>query len=239
MARTVARTRLRIASAPVARFGDVNVRGRRRILIGVKRTILPIAVAVALLAAAGTDAQQFSARERRVLDSQEHVRHPRTQRRDGRTYVGGTAFRVIPRSRDEVWRAVEDSRSMCRMLPQCVRQRIVRRNDDRLVMRFTHEYGPITASYHVRVELNRADHDVSFRLDPSRPNDVRAAWGFLEVAPYRDEPDRTLVTWGVMADPGSQVMTSVLGGSMQASLLRVPDEMYDYLVGPARNRYRR
>lgn len=217
----------------------MNDRRGHRILIVVRRTILPIAVAVALLAAAGTEAQDFSARERRILDSQEHVRHPRTQRRDGRTYIGGTAFRVIPRPRDEVWRAIEDSSSMCRMLPQCTRQRIVRRNENDLVMRFTHEYGPITASYHVRVELDRDDHDVSFRLDPSRPNDVRAAWGFLEVAPYRGEASRTLVTWGVMADPGSQVMTSVLGGSMQSSLLRVPDEMYDFLVGPARNRYRR
>jgi len=124
------------------------------------------------------------------------------------------------------------------MLPQCVQQRVVQRLEDGTVMRFTHTYGPVRASYHLRVTFDQPAHDLSFRLDPSRPSDVRAVWGFLELRRYRGSEGRTLVSWGVMADPGSRIMTSLLGSSLQASLLRVPDEMYDYLLGPARDRYR-
>lgn len=182
--------------------------------------------------------QRFTRTERATLNEHEPVRRPRTQNRDGHAYVGGTAYRVIPRPLAEVWRAVEDSPRMCQMLPECTRQRVVSRQSDRVVMRFTHEYGPVVASYHVRIELDADAHDLSFRLDRSRPNDVREAWGFLQLAPYRGREDQTLVTWGVMADPGSALMTSLIGGMVQASLLRVPDEMYDYLQGPARDRYR-
>ncbi|MBX3269683.1 MAG: hypothetical protein KF729_05455 [Sandaracinaceae bacterium] len=194
------------------------------------------AAGLALAPAGG--AQQFTRDEVRELERGEPVRRPRTQQRAGQSFVGGTAWRVIPRPIAEVWRGVEDADHLCDMLPQCVEQRVLSRADARRTLRFTHEYGPIRASYHVRVELRPDARDVSFRLDRSRPNDVRDAWGFLELAPYRGELDRTLVTWGVMADPGSRIMTGVLGGAVQASLLRVPDEMYDYLMGPARARYR-
>lgn len=199
---------------------------------------LALAVGSTALAISPIEAQRFTAAERRVLATHEPVRRPRTQNRGGRSHIGGTAFRVIPRPQAEVWRALNDAPNLCRMLPQCTAERVVARQDDGYVVRFTHEYGPVSGSYHVRITLDQDERDMSFTLDRSRPNDVRAAWGFLEVQPYSGDEDETLVTWGVMADPGSQLMTSMLGGAMQASLLRVPDEMYDYLVGPARNRYR-
>ena len=206
---------------------------------GTLRFAVPLALLVAcLVVPPAGGAQEFTRAEVRVLDSGEPVRHPRTQNRNGHTFVGGTSWRVIPRPLDEVWRGVNDEGHLCSMLPQCVRQRVVRSGSERRVLRFTHEYGPITASYHVNVTLDGDGHDLSFRLDRSRPNDVRDAWGFMTLAPYPRQEGRTLVTWGVMADPGSQIMTSVLGGAVQSSLLRVPDEMYDYLMGPARDRYR-
>lgn len=199
--------------------------------------VCSVAVAVAAIAPAAP-AQEFDAAERRELERGEPVRRPSTRARDGRQLVGGTAWRVIPRPLDEVWRGVEDAEHLCQMLPECVEQRVVVRGDSRRTVRITHVYGPIRASYHVHVELRPEEHDLSFRLDRSRPNDVREAWGFLTLAPYRGRDDRTLVTWGVMADPGSEIMTGILGGAVQASLLRVPDEMYDWLMGPARDRYR-
>jgi len=183
-------------------------------------------------------AQAFTQAERAVLESGEPVRHPRSIRRGGRRHIGGASWRVIPRPIDEVWRAVDDRSSLCRMLPECVGQRVVAHFDNGHVMRFTHAYGPVRATYHLRITFDPNAHDVHFRLDPTRPNDVSAVWGFVELHRYRRDDTRTLVSWGVMADPGSEIMTSLLGSAMQDSLLRVPDEMFDYLVGPARNRYR-
>ncbi len=205
------------------------------------RRRVPVLVSLALVGVAtapSSAAQDFDAAERRELERGEPVRRPSTRERAGQQLVGGTAWRVIPRPLEEVWRGVEDAEHLCQMLPECVEQRVVARGDARHTVRITHEYGPIRASYHVRVELRPEQHDLSFRLDRSRPNDVREAWGFLTLAPYRGRDDRTLVTWGVMADPGSEIMTGILGGAVQASLLRVPDEMYDWLMGPARGRYR-
>lgn len=203
------------------------------------RTRAPVLLSLLLAAVTVTaGAQDFDRAERRELERGEPVRRPRTQQRDGHQFVGGTAWRVIPRPLAEVWRGVEDAESLCRMLPECVEQRVVTRGDARRVLRFTHEYGPLRASYHVRMELHPDQHDLSFRLDRTRPNDVREAWGFLTLEPYRGQGERTLVTWGVMADPGSRIMAGIFGGAVQASLLRVPDEMYDYLMGPARERYR-
>jgi len=205
-------------------------------LLSLALSLLAVAV---LVPVPSSEAQQFTRTERRTLEEGQPVRHPRSQNRSGHAFVGGNAWRVIPRPLDEVWRSLNDSAHLCQMLPQCVGQRVVVAGSDRRVMRFTHEYGPIRASYHMRMDLDQASHDLSFRLDRSRPNDVREAWGFLNVRRYRGSDARTLVSWGVMADPGSQIMTTLLGGAVQASLLRVPDELHDYMVvGPGRNRYR-
>ncbi|MCA9606835.1 MAG: hypothetical protein KC619_14615, partial [Myxococcales bacterium] len=141
-----------------------------------KRALALLAPILAVLTVTAA-AQDFDRAERRELERGEPVRRPRTQHRDGHELVGGTAWRVIPRPIGEVWRGVEDSDHLCRMLPECVEQRVVDPGAARRVMRFTHEYGPIRASYHVRMELHADAHDVSFRLDRSRPNDVREAWG--------------------------------------------------------------
>jgi len=68
-----------------------------------------------------------------------------------------------------------------------------------------------------------------FRLDDSRVNDIRAAWGYVRIEPWED--GRTLFAWGVMADFGDDLLTGIVRPVVRRWMLRVPTTFRDYLEG--------
>lgn len=180
----------------------------------------------------------FTADERQRLDRGELVVRPVTRRRGSLRLIGGSSWQVVERSVSETWRALCDPRSYRSMLPAAQEARVVAHRPGERVVRVTHAAGFVSASYHLRMQYDHDRHDIAFRLDEGRPNDLRAAWGFIAVGPYRDDPERALVSYGVMADVGGGVLGGIMRGAIHDWMLRVPSTIRGYLHGAARYRYR-
>lgn len=202
--------------------------------------VVTVALLVASAAAQQSDGDagtSFSADERRRLDAGQLVTRAVSRRRGQLHLIGGSSWQVVDQPVDVAWRALQDHRAYTHMLPATQEARLVSQHDHERVMRIRHAVGFVTAQYHLRLTYDDDRHDVAFRLDRQRPSDLRAAWGFIQVQPYEDTTDRTLVSYGVMADPGGGMLGGVLRGQIHDWLLRVPSTIRGYLHGAGAHRY--
>jgi carbon monoxide dehydrogenase subunit G len=208
-----------------------------------RRTSQLIALALVLAAGAAgrSGAQQgqsgFSADERATLDSGRIVVRRRTERRGGLTHFGGTSFQRIDRPLDQVWRAVRDPSNYRSLLPQVESVRTVSRGEHEAVVRLEHAYSVVHAAYHLRVTFDDTRHDLSFDLDPRRPNDVRAARGFCSLQRWPGAEGSTLVSWGILAAVDDGLVGGIVRPQLHDWMLRVPTTMRSYLHGAGRERF--
>ena len=59
----------------------------------------------------------------------------------------------------------------------------------------------------------------------------------MNVRPYEYDAGRTLLSYGVMVDPGGGIFGGVLRGQIHDWLLRVPQTTRQYLQGSGANLY--
>jgi len=179
----------------------------------------------------------FTADERSHLDQGRLVQRPTSQRRGQLRLIGGSAWRVVDQPADVTWRALLDDGAYADMLPATEDASVVSHRPGERVMRIRHAVGFVRVSYHLRFTYDHDRHDIAFRLDRQRHNDLRAAWGFIRVQPFEGSASRSLVSYGVMADPGGGVLSGVLRPRIHDSLLRVPSTIRRYLHGAGAHRY--
>ena len=162
----------------------------------------------------------------------------RTERQQGRLHlVGGSSFQVVDRAPDAVWRALCDIAAYQHLFPSMESARTVAHSPGQRVVRMQHRAGLIGARYHLRLRYDHDRRDISFRLDPQRPTDLRAAWGFLSVTEYDGDPGRALVSFGVMADPGGGMLGGLVRGQIHDQMMRVPRTIRDHLRTAAGDQY--
>ena len=192
------------------------------------------------LGASPASAQQrgeFDARERATLQGGRLVAHRRMERRGNLIHFGGTSFQTVDRPIAEVWRAVRNPSTYRDLLPQVESVRVVARGDSEAVVRVEHAYGVIRAAYHLRLRFEERTRDVTFDLDASRPNDVRSARGFLTLSEWPEDPNRTLVSWGILAAVDDGFVGGIVRPQLHDWMLRVPTTMRSYLQGRGRTRF--
>lgn len=184
-----------------------------------------IALAVSLSAGVSAEAQSttFSAVERRHLANGELVVRRETRRRGNLRLIGGTSWQVVNAAPDRVWRAVLDTRGYRRFIPQVAEARVVRRRTGSQLVYIRHHSGPVDVGYHLSIQYQNAQQMARFRVDRSRPHDIRDGWGFFIVTPYGR--NRSLVTFGVLADVGSGVVTGLLRPRVHEWMLRIPEQL--------------
>ncbi len=199
---------------------------------------------VALLVSSATAQQRqtpagegFTAQERTRLAEGRLVQRSTSQRRGQLRLIGGSAWRVVDQPVEVTWRALLDEGAYAQMLPATEEARVVSRRPGERVMRIRHVVGFVRVTYHLRFTYDHPHHDIAFRLDRQRHNDLRAAWGFIRVQPFEGSTTRTLISYGVMADTGSGVLSGVLRPQIHDSLLRVPSTIRSYLHGAGAHRY--
>ncbi|MBW2460659.1 MAG: SRPBCC family protein [Deltaproteobacteria bacterium] len=176
----------------------------------------------------------FNDTETRRLQRGELVTRAREERRGNLLLVGGTSFQVVNAPADTVWRAIRDTRAYRHYLPQVDRVRVVGTAGETETVRISHRQGPLEAAYHLRLTFSDNLQTAQFRVDPARDNDIREGWGYLRVQPYG--PDRSMVTWAILADVGSGIAMGLMRAEVREWILQVPRLMRDYL-GWARPRY--
>lgn len=193
-------------------------------------------VAASAVVAPSGDAQErgFSSSERATLDDGRIVIRRRTEMRNGLLHFGGTSYQAIDRPIEEVWRAVRDPSNYRSLLPQVESVRTVSRGEHEAVVRLEHAYSVVHAAYHLRVRFDDSRRDLSFDLDARRPNDVRAARGFCSLQRWPGNPNRTLVTWGILAAVDNGIVGDLVRPQLHDWMLRVPTTMRSYLQGAGR-----
>jgi carbon monoxide dehydrogenase subunit G len=179
----------------------------------------------------------FSAAERRTLERGGLVVRRRSERRGALTLVGGTSWQRIDLPADAVWRALLDTARYPKMLPACTAARVLASRGDQRTISLVHEVGPVRAAYALHARVDAARRDITFSLDPSRPHDVRAAWGFFTVRPQG--ASRSVLSYGVMADYGDGVFGGLLRPKLREWSLRVPALVKAFVEGEGRARYLR
>ncbi len=183
---------------------------------------------VSALALAETSVRDpLSSRELTELAAGKLVTRPVRENRGDIRLFGGSSFQVIGRSCSEVWRALLDTQRYAKMIPTLSKARAVVSQPDYRIVRFEHRAGPIGIEYALNLRIAAGTHDMTFALDPGVKGGPRAAWGFISLRPYGE--GRTLMSYGVMADPGDGLLTTLLRGQMHGWMLRVPEQMKRFI----------
>jgi hypothetical protein len=155
--------------------------------------------------------------------------------RNGLRLIGGTSFQVIDAPPDAVWRAVMDIGRWTHFVPQAVETRSVSRRGHHQTVFVRHVQGPVDASYYLRLQAANETRMARFRVDGTRPHDIREGWGFFIVAPFGET--KSMVTFGVMADVGSGLITGLVRPRVHEWMLRIPDQLKEWVEGSGRRHY--
>lgn len=202
-----------------------------------------IALALALVqgpAIARDAAAELSSEELSKLERGELVSRAASERRGELRLIGGTSFQVVSAPPEIVWQALLDTQYYRRMLPELQTAQLIRETAKGTqltrTVTLTHGRGPAVASYTLAMQLDPKKRDIAFRLDETRPHDIRAAWGFYTVRPHGQ--GRSLLVFGVLADPGDGLLRSVLRPAVQEWALRVPWMVKRFVEGSGRFIYK-
>jgi len=183
----------------------------------------------------GQGSRPFSRTEQHVLDTGGLVVRSVTKQRGSLRLVGGASWQVINLPPEAVFRAVLDADRYPRMLPRVVESHVVARHGTERIVLVRHAAGPVAARYYLRTNVYQDRKDLTFTLDERRPHDIRAAWGFFAVRPYRN--GKSVLSYGVMTDIGEGVVTGLFRGQVHEWILRVPWTIKKYIEGRGRQRY--
>jgi hypothetical protein len=196
-------------------------------------TACALACAVALVGASGAAQQQeeaFTPAEQRALVSGELLRRDLSRREGSSRLYGGASWQRVHAPIEDVWEVATDPRSLTQLIPSLDEVRVVADHGSSRVIYMHHSYTIAETAYHVRMEVDDAARSLRFRLDRSRPHDIREGRGFLSLSSYRGD---TIVAWGMLVDPGAGVVTQIFGPMLNEWLLLPPRCMRD-VVEPGR-----
>ncbi len=190
-------------------------------------------VCAASLATSNARAEGLTADETARLDRGEMVSRPVTLEGEESRYVGGVTYAVVQASVSEIQELFEDVSSYAHVLPRTKRASLVgRRGLDQLV-ELRQGNAVIDARYTLRVRHEAWRRDVRFWLEPSRPHDIRDAWGYFHVDPLPDSASgvpRSLVTYGILVDVGPGIVRELFEERVRAVVLSAPDVLRRFVA---------
>jgi hypothetical protein len=180
--------------------------------------VFAVVLAAGVLAGADARADGLTGIETARLAAHETVTRDQTIERGDRRYVGGVTYTVIDASPTEVAALLDDADSLRKVLPRTKNAHDVGRlGGDRLI-EITQGNAIAEATYTVRIK--REANEARFWLEPSLPHGIDDAWGFFRWQSYGD--GQTLLTYGVLVDPGPGLVRNFFEERFRAALLSVP-----------------
>jgi len=196
--------------------------------------VITTGLALATSAAAGADEGAFTQRELSLLQKGELVERRVKEERNGLRLIGGTSWQVIDAPAEVVWRAVLDTGHYHRFLPQVREAKLLQEQGSKRIVRLSHG-GIVGPSYAIAMHIDEVRHHVAFKLDATRPHDIRAAWGFFDLRPYGEK--RSLLTFGVKADIGDGLFSALLRNQVHTWMMKVPWLAKRFIEGSGRYIY--
>ncbi|MBI2892947.1 MAG: SRPBCC family protein [Deltaproteobacteria bacterium] len=195
---------------------------------------LALWLAVTLFGVEARADRGFSAGEMSALGSGRLVARPMRNARS--SLVGGTSWIVVDADWRTVWRALTDFPAYTRIFPRTTSSRLVQRSGQVRIVAMSQGNSVVRVDYALRAVLAPAKREITFRVDRRRPHGLRDGWGFFNLEPK--EGGKTLVSYGVVVDPGSPVVQGLFSRSMREQLLGVPKRLKRWIEGTGASRYR-
>lgn len=216
------------------RTGNVSLPAMRR-----KVLTVGLLMAIALSGMATLHAQAssgaFTAGETAQLKRGELVMRQEARRQGELQLIGGTSWQIIDLPADAVWSAVRDTDRYDRFVPELKQARLIEENGRQRMVAMRHESGPVEAKYTLKMRFTNDQKMAQFRLDRTRPHDIREGWGFFMVKPYGKK--KSMLTFGVMADVGTGLVAGIVRSQVHEWMLRIPGQLKRYVEGSGRARY--
>ena len=178
---------------------------------------------------------KLSKGEKKKLDAGKFVARRVTQRRGKLNMIGGTSWQQVNLTPEQAWKALRDIPRYPKMLPQVSSAKVSAKRGKRRVVTISHKYGMVSVGYSLNMDYDDAGKTVVFQLDESRAHDIRAAWGFIKVSARPN--GKSLLSYGVMLDIGSSIVTAALQSTIHEWVLKIPVTFKRYVHGSGRKRY--
>jgi hypothetical protein len=198
-----------------------------------RRALILVAAAWAVgLASPLARADQLTLAEIARLDAGQTVTRKTTIDRGPERYVGGVTYAVVETSADDLASILDDVGAYEALLPRTKRARLVGEDAGRRFIELWQGNALVTTSYTLRVEADRPARELRFWLDPTKPHQMRDAWGFFRYAPWRageGSPARVLLTYGILVDFGPGIVRDLFEERLRGLLLSVPELVQRYV----------
>ncbi|MDB4972827.1 MAG: hypothetical protein JWN48_1168 [Myxococcaceae bacterium] len=165
----------------------------------------------------------FSAEERKRLVAGQLVTRPVSERRGDLRLIGGSAWQIIKAPPDAVFRALLDTNSYPKLLPTVSSASLVSEALTQRRVKLEHKRGPLGISYRLALTIDAARRDINFKLNDKLDSGMRAAWGYFAVTPYGES--QSLLSYGIMADPGDGLIVGIVRGVIHEWMLKVPAQV--------------
>ena len=172
----------------------------------------------------------YSADEKARLLAGKLVTRPVTEQRAGLRLMGGSSWQIINAPPELVFRALLDTKNYPHSLPTVSRASVISDAKTTRRVRLEHKKGPVGIAYRLVLTIDHERRDVNFKLNDRLESGLRAAWGFMAATPYG--PNQTLLSYGVMIDPGEGLLVGLVRSVIHEWLLKVPTQMKKFIESP-------
>lgn len=172
----------------------------------------------------------FSQDEKARLLAGKLVKRAVTEERTGLQLIGGASWQLIKAPPDVVFRALLDTKNYSHSLPTVSRATLVSEQASIRRVKLEHKKGPLGISYRLALTIDKQRRDINFKLNDRLDSGMRAAWGFMSVQAYG--PAQTLLSYGVMADPGDGLIVGLVRSVIHEWLLKVPAQVKKHVESP-------
>ncbi|QQR89919.1 MAG: SRPBCC family protein [Myxococcales bacterium] len=186
--------------------------------------LLTLATIPSLAIAKGRD---FSKSEMDKLERGGLVKRQTVQERGGLRLTGGTSWQIISASPEDVWKTITNTNKYKYIFPFVVSAKLLKQKGSKRIVLLEHAKGPLSVSYALLGVTEEDKKELTFQLDTSRPHDIKAAWGFFTVRPWKD--GKSILSYGIMLDTGDGFFKSMLREQISNTVLNVPRRIRRYI----------
>ncbi len=172
----------------------------------------------------------FNDTEKRQLSAGQLVTRRVQEEKNGLRLIGGSSWQLVKAPPDVVFRALLDTPRYDKMLPTVSRAQLISQAPTLRRVKLEHKKGPLGISYRVALIIDPARRDITFKLNDPLESGIRAAWGYITITAWGD---KSLISYGVMADPGDGLVVGLVRGVIQDWLLRTPEQAKRHIESTA------
>jgi len=208
-----------------------------------RRSILTIGVSFLCVALVSFSApsrslsndERLTDEDKKLLATGELVMKRKSEQRGALKLIGGQSWQIVDVPIEIAWRAIEDLPGYRRFIPLATETELENQVGEEAELAIRQQWGPIDVRYVLQATLEPRSRTMMFRVDHSRPHDIRAGWGFMRLRPYKGT--QTLVSFGALVDIGDGVFVSIIRPAVRNDMLRIPFYFKRHLEGDGRGLY--